>query len=90
MRRGCSAKDAPGIGSSAGVGCDSRGRRTEAIAVGGLSVAGLLLVEAVDCCSYAGALAIVAENGGVFVAEAFDVAVVVLVDRLAVSVPPVA
>lgn len=90
MRRGCSAKDAPGIDSSAGVGCGSRGRRTEEIEAGGPSVAGLLLVETVDCCSYAGALAIVAENGGVFAAAAFDVAVVVLVSKLAVSVPPVA
>lgn len=89
MRRGCSAKDAPGIGSSAGVDCDSRGRRTEEIGVGGPSVAGLL-VESVDCCSYADALAIVAENGDAFAAEASDVAAVVLAGRLAASVPPVA
>lgn len=91
MRRGCFAKDgAPGIGSSAGVGCDSRGRRTGGIGAGGPSVAGLL-VETVDCCcSYAGALAIVAENGDAFAAEASDVAAVVLAGRLAASVPPVA
>lgn len=90
MRIGCCAKDgAPGIGSSAGVDCDSRGRRTEEIGAGGPSVAGLL-VETVDCCRYAGALAIVAENGDAFAAEASDVAGVVLAGRLAASVPPVA
>lgn len=90
MRRGCSAKDAaPGIGSSAEVGCDSRGRRTGGIGAEGPSVAGLL-VETVDCCSCAGALAIVAENEDAFAAKASDVAAVVLAGRLAVSVPPVA
>lgn len=90
MQRGCSATDAPGTGSSAGVSCDSRGRRIEENEAGGPNVAGLLLVETVDCCSYADALAIVAANGDAFAEEASDVAAVVLAGMLAVSVPPVA
>lgn len=85
MRRGCSA---PGVGSSAGVGCGSRGRKTEEIEAGGPSVAGLL-VGLVDC-SYAGALAIVAENGDASAVRAADVAAAVLAGMLAAFVLPVA
>lgn len=84
MRRGCSAKDAPGIGSSAGAGCGSRGRKNEEIEAGGPSVAGLQ-VASVDC-SYADALAIVAENGDASAAKVADVVAAVRADKPVVFV----
>lgn len=74
MRRGCSATDVPGIGSSAVVDCGSRGRRTEEIEAAGPNVAGLP-VATVDCSCCADALAIVAENEDASAVRAADVVV---------------